>query len=205
MRAPVIVVTGAIASGKTMVAHILAGRGGTVVDCDLLAHRALEEIELKEKLVRAFGSSVLTSSGRISRAGLGRIVFSDDSKLNLLNQMVRPFVKRIISDEVMKLKACSSYIVLDAVLFFQYKFKFKVDLVISTVASEETCLRRIMRRDGLSRKEALMRIERQRPLYNDWSGADLTVNTDGSRERIVRVVAGIRDCFLKVHNVSRRE
>ncbi|MCK4236272.1 MAG: dephospho-CoA kinase [Candidatus Krumholzibacteria bacterium] len=201
MRTPVIVVTGAIASGKTTVARVIAARGGAIVDCDLLAHRAFNDDGLKENLTIAFGRSVFTPTRRVSRARLGRIVFSDDSKMNRFNSLVRPFVKRIINNEVRKLEGVALYIVLDAVLFFQYKFSFKADLVVMTEASEETRLIRLMKQRGMVRGEALIRIERQRPLYEGWARADFTIRTDGPKKRVVDAAKKIRDRFLEEYHV----
>lgn len=197
MRPPIIVVTGGIASGKTLVARVLAERGGVVVDCDSVGHEALAVPALKRKLVEAFGEGILTVTGKVSRTRLGRIVFSDAHKLELLNRLIRPVLKEMISAEVKKLKSSARYIVLDAVLFFQYKFNFKVDFVVVTEASEKTRLKRLMQRDGLRREEALQRIERQKSLHDDWDGAGITINTDGPLNRVMKEVAHVRDRFLQ--------
>ena len=41
-----------------------------------------------------------------------------------------------------------------------------------------------MRRDGVSRAEALARIERQRKLESGWAKADVSIATDGSLARV---------------------
>jgi dephospho-CoA kinase len=204
MRTPVMVVTGGIGSGKTTVAGVLAGGHGRVVDCDELAHRALESDPVKERLVRVFGEGIITRSGRVSRARLARLVFSEDARLAALERIVRPAVSRIISDEVRRLRSEYPYIVLDAVVYFNYKFRFKVDLVVLTEAPERTRLRRIMKRDGMSRERALGRIERQRSLRGSWAKADVVLNTGRSRREVERAAASIRDRFFEDHPEIRR-
>jgi dephospho-CoA kinase len=196
MRAPIIAVTGAIASGKTLVATVLAGGQGALIDCDALAHRAYEDDKFVERLVGWFGASILTPSGKVSRVRLGRIVFADEKNLTTLNGLVKPYVRRIISERVRREREEARYIVLDAVLFFQYKFRFKVELVVLTEASVKTRLSRVMRRDGLSRKEALLRIERQKPLVGSWKRADVTIRTDQAEEKVIAAATKIRDRFI---------
>lgn len=196
MRTPVIAVTGPIASGKSTVARMIASRRGALVNCDRLGHRALEAPEVRRKLAAAFGKGVLSPSGRVSRRKLARIVFSDDRALETLNRIVRPSLTRIITGEVMRRRERAEYIVLDAVLLFRYRFRFKVDWAVVARASRETRLKRIMRRDGLSRAEALLRIERQRELDGAWSRADESIRTDGSLARVKSRAEGIRDRFL---------
>jgi len=197
MRIPVIGVTGPIASGKTTVARIVAGAGGALVDCDALGARALELPEVRRAIAAAFGDGVLGTGGCVSRRKLARVVFASDGDLDRLNRIVRGPLTGIITREVMKQRrARARYIVLDAVLLFQYKFRFKVDFTIATRASRTRRLARIMRRDGISRREALERIERQRALEGGWKRADVSLATDAPLARVRMEAAGIRDRFL---------
>jgi dephospho-CoA kinase len=205
MRVPVIGVTGSIASGKTTVARVIAARGGALIDCDALGARALEEPAVSRSLVAAFGAGVLGRVGALSRRKLARLVFASDRNLTLLNRIVRPSVKRIISGEVRRRRTEAPYIVLDAVLLFQYTFRFKVDCVVMTRSSRAERIRRIMRRDGVSRADALVRMERQRSLEAAWARADVVVNTDGALTHVRREAGRIRDRFLARALRSRRK
>lgn len=205
MRTPVIVVTGGIGSGKTTVARAIAGSRGALVDCDALGHRALEHAEVRRKLVRLFGREILTPAGRVSRRRLARLVFAEGRNLNRLNAVIRPRLRSIISEEVRRRAARAEYIVLDAVLFFEYRFTFKVDRVVATVAPLETRLRRIMRRDGFSRAEALRRIERQAKLEPGWAKAEAQIDTDRPLPALKRDARRIREELLREASMSRRK
>jgi dephospho-CoA kinase len=202
MKSPIIVVTGAIGSGKSTVAIILASAGGTVVDCDALARRALDAEEVHRRLTALFGTGILTRTGRLSRTRLGRIVFADERNLHALNRIVRPFVKKLITDEVKRLRTQALYIVLDAVLFFQYKFRFKVDLVVATKAPEDLRRRRLVTGRGISYEDAAMRIDRQRRMHHDWLRADIILRTDIPRAAMRRAARAVRDSFLRTHGLD---
>lgn len=199
MKAPLIAVTGPIASGKTTVAGVMARGGGCIVDADLLAHEVYHERGLKKRLREHFGESIFTRGGKISRKKLGRLVFSDESALEKLDSIVRSGVKKIITERVRALRKTERYIVLDAVLFFKYKFTFKTDLTVRTEASREIRVRRLMRRDGFSREEAELRIESQRKLARDWEKADIVINTDGGLHCLEKEASRIRDEFIAAH------
>ena len=196
MRIPVIGVTGPIASGKTTVARFIAGDRGALVDCDALGARVLEAADVRKELVAAFGAIILGPGAAVSRSKLARVVFASDRNLERLNRIVRARLKRIISDEVLKRRVGADYIVLDAVLLFQYKFRFKVDYAVLTRASLATRITRVMRRDRISRVEALARVERQRKLEDGWARADVVLATDGSLERVRSEAERIRNRFL---------
>jgi dephospho-CoA kinase len=205
MRVPVIGVTGPIASGKTTVARIMAARGGALVDCDALGARALEVPAVRDSIVAAFGPGVLDARGAVSRRMLARRVFASDRDLERLNRIVRAPLKRIITEEVRRLRVRAPYIVLDAVLLFQYKFRFKVDYAVVTRAPRAKRIARIMRRDGVSRRDAIARIERQTKLEDGWARADVSISTGGSFARVRSEAAGIRDRVLAMHTTTGRK
>ncbi|MBN2071350.1 MAG: dephospho-CoA kinase [Candidatus Krumholzibacteriota bacterium] len=202
MRAPLIVVTGGIGSGKSTVAAILAGKDGKIIDADALAHGVYDDPALKEKLMERFGPGVFTRSGTVSRAKLGRIVFSDLRMMALLDRTVRPFVKELVSKTVRESRSRNKYIVLDAVLYFQYKFRFRADLVVTTRASERTRVKRIVERDKCDASEARRRIETQKGMEDEWNRAGVTIDTDCSRKALLRKTVDIREKFISALALS---
>lgn len=202
MKAPIIVVTGPIGSGKTTVARVIAARGGTLVDCDELARDVLGVESVRERLVTRFGASILTRTGKISPARLGRTVFAGGDRLGSLNRIVRPAAKRLIRRTVSDLRPRVRYIVLDAVLFFQYKFSFKADLVVATLAPESLRLRRLVHGRGFTRADAMARIERQRQHYGEWKAADTAIMTDAPRRYVEREARRIRDAFCTKNGID---
>lgn len=205
MKVPLIVVTGPIASGKSTVAKVMAEGGGVYVDADMLAHAALEDPGFIKKLGEEFGPCVMGDDGKISRLRLAGTVFSDQKKLDRLNVLIRPYVKKLAREKLNELAETSEYIVLDAVLFLQYRFRLKADLVVLTDAPEEVRIRRMMRRNGFDRKEAELRIERQKDLFADWEKAGVRLDTDIPLDVVRKEAARIRDEFLEEYNRSRRK
>lgn len=197
MRKPVIGVTGPIASGKTTVARAIAGRYGALIDCDALAHRALEDPAVLRRLAAAFGRGILTPSGRISRRRLREEAFASERSLERLNAVVRPRVRRIIEEAVEReMHRRSRYIVLDAVLLFRYIFKFKIDFAVAARAPAAQRLERIMKRDGVSRAEGMRIMRRQRGLEGDWKKADAAIDTGAPLAEVRREARRLRDEFL---------
>jgi dephospho-CoA kinase len=205
MKAPLIVVTGPIASGKSTVAKVMAEGGGVYVDADMLAHAALEDPGFVEKLGDEFGPEVMGDDGKVSRLRLAGTVFSDQKKLDRLNVLIRPYVKKLAREKLNELAKTSKYIVLDAVLFLQYRFRLKADLVVLTGAPEEVRIRRMMRRNGFDRKEAEQRIERQKDLIVDWEKAGVRLDTDIPLATLRKEAVRIKDEFLEEYKRLRRK
>jgi dephospho-CoA kinase len=93
----VIGLTGPTGAGKDEVARILRRRGASIIDADKLAHTLyVYKSPLWKKIVKAFGSEILTKRGEINRKKLGSTVFSDRRKLIKLNKLVHPVLKKEI-------------------------------------------------------------------------------------------------------------
>lgn len=204
MGCPLIAVTGGIASGKSTVARVMAAAGGCLLDADAIARSVYRDPLVREKVGSEFGG-VLTPGGRISRKRLGRAVFGDPGALARLERIVKPQVKRTINEIIRQKKKRERYIVLDAVLYFQYKFEFRADLSVMTRAAENIRVERLAKRDGMSVADARERVESQRPLYKGWEKADIKLDTSAGLKSVKKKAAEIRDEFLKSRGVSRKD
>lgn len=116
--APLVVgVLGGIASGKSLVARLLAGDGGAVVDADRLAREVLESPEVRSRLRERFGDEVFDERGEILRDALARRVFARAEDRKALESWTHPAVRARISAEVAALRSAGrSPIVLDVPL-----------------------------------------------------------------------------------------
>jgi dephospho-CoA kinase len=84
--------TGGLGSGKSTVAGFLRELGAQVVEADALGRQMMEPGErVYGEIVRAFGSEVVGSDGRLNRARLAQLAFQG-GRLNELNAIVHPAV-----------------------------------------------------------------------------------------------------------------
>src|SRR5688572_18661451 len=78
--------TGNIASGKSTVSKLLAERGATITDADVLARRVVEPGTAGLMAIRNyFGDDVILPDGRLDREALRRVVFHDPVARDALN------------------------------------------------------------------------------------------------------------------------
>ncbi len=94
-QAPITVfaVLGGVASGKSTVAKLLAGKKGQVLAADGFAHEALDLPETHAFLLENFGEEALDSSGQVDRAYLATRVFSNPEELARLEDWIHPRVR----------------------------------------------------------------------------------------------------------------
>ena len=92
----VLVITGAIGSGKSYVAGLFRQRGWQVIDADVIGHDVLRDEELISEIQRRWPSAVNNSS--IDRSLLAALVFADASELAELESITHPRIQQQITE-----------------------------------------------------------------------------------------------------------
>lgn len=172
--------TGGMGSGKSTVARILEVLGVPVYYADAAAKRLMEDDpSLRDAIARTFGADAYRD-GRLDRAWLAAQVFPDPAKTLQLNNLVHPAT--LADARKWMERQTSPYAVKEAALIFESGSEAGLDIVIGVKADEETRIRRVMRRDGISREQALQRMRRQMDEDDKMSRCDrVLVNDDDSR------------------------
>ena len=154
----IIGLTGAVASGKSLVADEFEKLGARVIDADIIAREVLSPGEEQfNQVVEEFGTKILTEDGEIERLKLAEIVFNDCEKLTRLNQITHPeIIKRIlVRIEEIRAEDPEVLIVLDAPLLIEVGLHEKVDRVVVVYVDDSTLIERIVERDKLDPKDAV--------------------------------------------------
>lgn len=150
-----VAVTGGIGSGKSYVCRLIERRGIHVYDCDSAAKRIMASSdEIKAALCRVVGDDVL-SEGRIDKAVLASYLLKSEKNAQQINRIVHPAVAEDFIS--------SGYSWMECAILFSSGFDKLVDKVVCVTAPLEVRVDRIVRRDNISRDNALEWIGRQMP------------------------------------------
>jgi dephospho-CoA kinase len=193
----IIGLTGGVASGKSLVSRTLAGRGMTVIDADDISHEILAtDTSIRQEVVRTFGTEVLNEEGKIDRGKLGRIVFfQDPERRKTLEAILHPPIREAMWKRARESR--SDDVVLDIPLLIETGAHERVDLVVVVYATRELQIQRLVARDGISRQDAMKRIDTQLPLEEKVSAAHYIINNTGSveetEEQVIRFFQVIRE------------
>lgn len=188
--ANIIGLTGGIASGKSTVSAFLQDKGYTIIDADLAARMVVEVGQPAYlAIVEAFGKGILQENGQIDRAGLGAIIFNDQTKRNLLNGIVHPAVRSMmLSHKDEAIENGKQTIIMDIPLLFESDLTWMVDRTIVVTVEEDVQLSRLMKRNELTEEEAASRISSQLPLREKAENADAVIDNNGSVEDTLKQV-----------------
>lgn len=160
MQTRLIAITGGIGSGKSVVSTILRILGYKVYDCDSRAKQLMDTDSRLQHQLRETFSDVIFKNGTIDRVALAQLVFSDKQRLQQLNAIVHPAVRHDI-EQWAKANQSASLLFVETAILRESKMEDLFDMVLNITASEDTRIRRVMRRNNLSREAVLARISSQ--------------------------------------------
>ena len=152
----VIGLVGKVGAGKSTVARMLADRGATVLDADLLAHESLTEPAVIAAIIERFGDDVLDGGGRVKRSALAEIVFAAGeaaaANLRALEAIVHPRVRERLKEavDVVRREGRSvgrpAVVVLDVPLLMQAGWGDLCDRIVMVVCEESVRRARLVAR-----------------------------------------------------------
>lgn len=191
--------TGNIGSGKSTVAGMFRRAGIPVLDADRIAREVTGPGgSAHDAVVREFGREILLPDGTIDRRKLADVVFSDPSRRARLEALTHPAILEAMKEALDGLsREGHSAAIVEAALIHESGTKGLFDAVISVRCDEETQLRRLLARDGMSTEHALARLRAQMDAERKAGRSDHVIDNSGGMEetraqveRLARVLLG---------------
>lgn len=189
--------TGGIATGKSTVSRLFRKQGIPIIDADKMARIVIEPggkafVGVREAFPQCF------TGDELNRQALGREIFHDDTKRQLLNQLMHPAIREEMLEEMHGYEAAGETVVIfDIPLLFEGTMRDLVDYTVVVYCREEIQLMRLMERNGLTKEEALARIHAQMPIEEKKQQADFLINNNGAlgdlSAQVIRLVEQFED------------
>ncbi len=179
--------TGNLGSGKSTVGSFLKEFGADVINADEIGHVVLKKV--KDEIVRKFGNEIISPSGEIDRRALAYRAFESRETVELLNNIVKPHIIRLIDDLVKNSKA--RIVVVDGALIFEYNMEDYFDYIVYVYTPEEMSIERFMKRTGYPREMAERILSFQLPASLKKEKADFIIENTGTIEDLKSKVKDI--------------
>ncbi len=178
----VIGLTGPTGAGKSSACNLCEKLGLKLVDCDKVARQAVKKgSDGLNALVKAFGDCILNPDGTLNRRKLASIAFASKEQTQLLNDTTFPYIKKLVLSQ-----AEHSNALLDAPTLFESGLNKNCFKTIAVLCDKNTRLERIIKRDGLTKKEALLRINAGKDDDFYIQNADYIIYNNGDEIEFVR-------------------
>ena len=177
--------TGSIATGKSTVTNMLKELGAFVIDCDKTARDVVAPgTQGLAKIEAAFGKDAVAADGSMDRVYIGDLVFRNPEMKKRLENILFPLIFEALDEELLRLEreGATPVVFLDMPLLYEVKYDSYVDEVWLVYVPFEVQLSRLMKRNGYTKEEALLRIDSQISVDKKKSLAQQVIDNSGTLE-----------------------
>lgn len=189
---PIIIgLTGGIGSGKSTIAEIFTTLKIPVFNSDLEAKKLYSHPEVKQQIIKHFGN-VYNEQHQLDKKALANIVFNDEDKLQQLNNIIHPAVKKLFETWVNKNNQ-TPILIKEAAILIESGAAKQVNKIIVITAPKEERIRRVMQRDNVSEKEVVVRMNKQLPEEKLIAQADFIIKNDNKQLVIPQVLNIVKE------------
>lgn len=170
--------TGGIGSGKSTVSSILKEKGIPIVDADIISRKVLDIYpEILVKVKKSFGEKFIDSSGNLKRRIFGNYIFINKEKRVEYEKIIIPYIiKQIFIEMDSYHKEGKAICVLDAPTLMEHKLHEKMDFNILVWVQRDVQIKRVMKRDNLTKDEVISRIKSQMDIDDKINLADFVID-----------------------------
>lgn len=192
-KKPIIGILGGIGSGKSTVAAEFGKLGCAVIDADKIAHRLLDEPDIREKIISIFRTGVLDKDGRIDRRKLAQAAYSRVEDLSNLTGILHPPVLAEIERQVQQLQEDTTIkaIVLDMPLLAEVGWDKRCDTLVFVRCDQKKRVKRAEKMGLFGPDELKKRENFQISLDRKAVIAENTVDNNSDLSALARQVAEI--------------
>lgn len=182
--------TGGIACGKSTVSEILKERGAIIIDADLITKKINNEKSTINEIVRVFGNKVLDEFGFINTKVLGDMVFSDMKAKKQLENITHKKILKEINNLIKNYEETTNTVILDAPLLYECKLDKTIafDEIWVVYTPLDIQMKRLMKRNKLTRLQAINRINSQMALSIKRSLADKVIDNSKDKKDLYEII-----------------
>ena len=189
----IIGLTGPTGSGKSSVYTACEKYGIKVINCDLLARKAVEKGSAGLRAVtESFGSDILQADGSLNRKALAAKAFSTAENTEKLNCTLLPFIVEKVFEN-----ANGERVLLDAPTLFESGIDSACFKTVAVLAKDSIRLTRIMQRDNISESEARLRMNAGKNDNFYKEKADYIIYNNGDRADFLNEFSRILEEILQ--------
>ena len=193
--------TGGIASGKTTVCDLFKELSVEIIDADIISHElSKRDGDAFQEILDAFGDDIIGDDGELDRKKLRSIVFNNNTKKKILEEIIHPKVLLSINEKIEA--SLSNYLIISVPLMIETGMNEMMDRILLIDCSAETQIQRLIKRDQTTREEAIIIIENQASIETKRElSDDIIINNNATSIEELRIkVKDLDDFYRNLNN-----
>ncbi len=195
--ANMVVIAGGIGSGKSIVSRVLACMGYRVYDCDSRAKAIMDrDIAIKREIADKVSPEALLDDMSLDRSHIAQVVFSDNEKLSILNEIVHGAVRNDITAWAAR-HDNERLLFVETAIPRSAGLDVIADYVWIVEAPTDVRIERVCSRNGLDPESVIRRIEAQNietEIIND--NVSVIIN-DGRHSLLLQIEALLQSLSVR--------
>ena len=191
-----VALVGGFCSGKSLAASLFQKLSIDTFDADDIARECVHPdspTQTLKMIVQSFGKEILRSDGTLNRKLMREIIFSDQEKRILLEDILHPIVFAALFEKERRVK--SPYIIFQ-IPAFRKKYAQYFDHILTIDAPEHMRIARIILRDGETKEGARKMLKAQLSQKEMLSLADTVIVNNGDEKNLAQQVEAFHSFLI---------
>lgn len=198
-----IALTGGISTGKSTVCNLFKLHGFLIIDADEIAHYLLDKNS--SKIAQMFGNHYVDENGKVLRKELGKIIFSNEENKLKLEALLHPLIKDEIVKRSRLFENQNKPYLIDIPLFFE-KMHYPIPTSLVVYTPKDIQVKRLMKRDNISKEEAVLKISNQWDIEKKKDLADIVIDNSKDLKNLQKEVERvIGEILWHIQNIVQVE
>jgi dephospho-CoA kinase len=188
--------TGNYGMGKSIVLSQFEKLGAITLDSDRIVDSLLSEAEVIEKIKGLLGNKVFDEDGNLMKKKVADLIFKNDILKASLEDLLHPLVFEKIEGFLKTITDQHAVVVIEIPLLFERGYEERVKKTVTVFTNEKTALHRL-EKSGVSKDDAMQRLQSQIPIEMKTMKSDFKIDNNGTLDETMKQVTEIYTKLLE--------
>ncbi len=193
--------TGNYGMGKSSATKMFKDLGAVTIDSDDIVASLLNEESIKGQIMGLLGVEAVDEYGNLDKKYIADKIFNNKELRRNIEVILHPLVFMKVNSLIAKLRAQNRIIIIEVPLLFEGGYQGHFNRTITVFADRKSALSRL-RKSGVSRKDALLRLQNQMDIRSKKRLADYCINNSGTKRQ---TEAQVRKIFQLLIAENRKQ